>query len=160
MHQNTTAAFGFARWRIALQIKAVIQLIVPKPTVYLCLCFAVNVNRLKDFAETKRNEMLMERQMMENVKKSGHDTAEKITVSVTSGQCHQWSVSPVVNVTSGQCHQWSVSPVVNVTSGQCHQWSMSPVVNVTSGQCHQWSMSPVVSVTSGQCHQWSVSPVV
>ncbi|KAI0228935.1 Serine/threonine-protein phosphatase 1 regulatory subunit 10 [Lamellibrachia satsuma] len=48
----------------------------------------VNVNRLKDFAETKKHEMLMERQMMENVKRSGHDMAEKITwrrPSLTTG---------------------------------------------------------------------------
>ena len=54
-------------------------------------------------------------------------------INVTSGQCHQRSVSSVVNVTSGQCHQWSVSPVVSVIShvfsGKYYQW---PLVNRSS----------------------------
>ena len=46
---------------------------------------SVNVNRLKDFEETKRHEMMMERQMMENVKRSGHEMTH-IAVSINHHQ--------------------------------------------------------------------------
>ena len=49
------------------------------------LSASVNVNRMKDFAETKKNEMMMERQMMQNVKRLGVDgMAERIGVSPTT----------------------------------------------------------------------------
>ena len=49
------------------------------------LSASVNVNRMKDFAETKKNEMMMERQMMQNVKRLGVDgMAERIGVSPTA----------------------------------------------------------------------------
>ena len=49
------------------------------------LFVSVNVNRLKDFEETKRHEMMMERQMMENVKRSGHEMTH-IAVSINHHQ--------------------------------------------------------------------------
>ena len=104
-----------------------------------------------------------------------------LLVSVTSSQCHLWSVSfssqshfqsvsPPVRVTSSQCHFWSVTSGQchfrsvsfpgSVTSGQCHFQAVSLPVSVTSSQCHFWSASLLVSFTSGQFHFWSVSLLV
>ena len=45
--------------------------------------FVVNVNRAKDFAETRKHEQEMERQVMQNVRRMAHDTmTEKQQVCV------------------------------------------------------------------------------
>jgi len=39
-----------------------------------CVLIAVNVNRAQDFAETRKHEQEMERQVMQNVRRMAHDT--------------------------------------------------------------------------------------
>lgn len=40
----------------------------------LFVVIVVNVNRAKDFAETRKHEQEMERQVMQNVRRMAHDT--------------------------------------------------------------------------------------
>jgi len=40
----------------------------------VCMIIVVNVNRAKDFAETRKHEQEMERQVMQNVRRMAHDT--------------------------------------------------------------------------------------
>jgi len=50
----------------------------------LCVVILVNVNRAKDFAETRKHEQEMERQVMQNVRRMAHDTmSEKQDVRVS-----------------------------------------------------------------------------
>ena len=53
----------------------------------LLFAVTVNVNKVKDFAETRKHEQEMERQMMQNVRRMAHDVmAEKVAVSLQSAR--------------------------------------------------------------------------
>jgi len=57
----------------------------------LCVVIVANVNRAKDFAEIRKHEQEMERQVMQNVRRMAHDTMtekQEVCESIVVFTCH------------------------------------------------------------------------